>query len=379
MGAMSDKPLLPPVWVDKVDALQKLVAELSRQTRIAVDTESNSLYAYREQVCMIQFSTDERDFLVDPLALDDLSLLAPIFADENIEKVFHAAEYDLICLKRDFGFEFANLFDTMQAARILGYKSVGLNNLLAQKFEVSLNKRYQKANWGERPLPPAQIDYARLDTHYLLDLRDVLKAELKEKGRWDLAQEDFTRACLVENGSSKKNGYAPWERVSGQQDLSRRELTILKELCDCRERIAKRMDRPPFKVISDDRLLAIAQTVPHSMDELSALRVTDRQLRICGQALLEAVKQGEEAPYVERRHFERPPEAYLVRVDALKNWRKQVARGMGVESDIILPRTQLYAIAESNPGNQHELSAVMGDSSWRLAQFGRQILDVIRE
>jgi ribonuclease D len=81
---------------------------------------------YQEQVCLIQFSTGDTDYLVDPLALTDLTPLSPIFADPKIEKIFHAAEYDIICLKRDFGYKFANIFDTMVASRVLGKQAVGL-------------------------------------------------------------------------------------------------------------------------------------------------------------------------------------------------------------------------------------------------------------
>ena len=171
---MTAETLPPPVWVDEHNKLDRTVEDLSMQARIAVDTESNSLHAYREQVCLIQFSTPNKDYVVDPLALEDLSQLAPIFASPKIEKIFHAAEYDLVCLRRDFEFEFDNIFDTMQAARILGYQYVGLDNILADKFDVKVDKRHQKANWGARPLTHAQLDYARMDTHYLIDLRNLL-------------------------------------------------------------------------------------------------------------------------------------------------------------------------------------------------------------
>ncbi|NCP16252.1 ribonuclease D, partial [bacterium] len=187
---MPSSKLQPPVWISTPVALQKLAGELTRQPRLAVDTESNSLHAYREQVCLIQFSTHETDYLLDPLKLNDLSPLAPIFANPKIEKTFHAAEYDIITLKRDFGFSFANIFDTMQAARILGYKQVGLDSILAERFGVVVNKRYQKADWGRRPLSRDELNYARFDTHYLLSLRDLLQAELEEVDRWKLAREE---------------------------------------------------------------------------------------------------------------------------------------------------------------------------------------------
>jgi len=114
------------IWVDHPQKLREVTEELSAQDIIAVDTESNSLYAYQEQVCLIQFSTREKDILVDTLALPDLSVLGPVFQSDKIMKVFHAAEYDLICLFRDYGFQFKFLFDTMIAARTLGYQKIGL-------------------------------------------------------------------------------------------------------------------------------------------------------------------------------------------------------------------------------------------------------------
>ena len=141
----------PSQVITHAAALRTLAKELQRHPIIAVDTESNSLYAYRERVCLIQFSTPLADTLVDPLALDDLTPLAPIFADPKIEKVFHAAEYDLICLKRDFGFEFANLFDTLVAARILGRKQVGLGAILGSGVQRRAGQALPARQLGHSP------------------------------------------------------------------------------------------------------------------------------------------------------------------------------------------------------------------------------------
>jgi ribonuclease D len=126
---MTSKKLTAPVWISSDSNLRSMASQLSQQPRLAIDTESNSLHAFREQVCLIQFSTPDTDYLVDPLAIKDLSPLSGLFSDPHIEKTFHAAEYDLICLKRDFNFNVVNMFDTMQAARILGYPACGLNHL----------------------------------------------------------------------------------------------------------------------------------------------------------------------------------------------------------------------------------------------------------
>lgn len=369
---MTSQVLLPPFWVDQRNKFDQMIADLSAQPRIAVDTESNSLHAYREQVCLMQFSTPAQDYIVDPLALEDLSPLAPVFKDPGIEKIFHAAEYDLICLRRDFDFTFARLFDTMHAARVLGYQYVGLDHLLAEKFQVNMDKRYQKADWAERPLSPAQLDYARLDTHYLLDLRDLMEAELREKNRLELAQEDFVRACEVEAIKEKLNG-SSWRRFAGRKDITVRELTILSELCVSRDQIAEQMNRPPFKVISDAMLLEIARNQPEKDVDLAGIGLSPRQIDLWGRELLVAAKRGAEAPLVKRQQTKRPSDAMLKRLEKLKNWRKRIAQEMGVESDIVLPKAYLNILAERPPKSLRELESIMADSPWRFRHHGAQI------
>ena len=186
---MSSSDLLPPLLVADEEALGGLIRLLATHPLVAVDTESNSLHAYRERVCVIQFSTPDADYIVDPIRLRDLSGLGPLFANPDQQKIFHAAEYDIVCLKRDYHFEVRNIFDTMSAARTLGWPKVGLADILATHFDVTMNKKYQRADWKRRPLTPEQLDYARLDTHYLLSLREKQLAALTTSGSRAEAQE----------------------------------------------------------------------------------------------------------------------------------------------------------------------------------------------
>lgn len=373
---MTHEPLRPPVRVDNQKTLNQLIADLSAQSHIAVDTESNSLHAYREQVCLIQFSTPKKDYVLDPLAIQDLDALSPIFANPKIEKVFHAAEYDLICLKRDFGFKFACLFDTMQAARILGYQYVGLDHLLAEKFEIKVDKRHQKADWGARPLTAAQIDYARQDTHYLFALRDLLERELHEKGRWELAQDDFVLACYVDEPKEKLNG-SSWKKFGARKDVSHRELTILSELCVCRDAIAEKMDRPPFKVIADSTLLDIARNLPEKDVDLISIGLSPRQIHLWGEDILTAIKRGVGAPLVKREQSKRPSEAVIRRLEKLKTWRKKAAAEIKVESDIVLPKKFLSILSENPPKSLNELKSIMKNSPNRFGMYGDQIYRLI--
>ena len=368
--------LSPPVWVNTTQLLKQMVDDLASQDRVAVDTESNSLHAFREQVCLLQFSTSKTDYLLDPLVLKDLSLLAPIFSNPRIEKVFHAAEYDLVCLRRDFGFSFVNLFDTMQAARVLGYPAVGLDRLLGDKFKIKMDKRHQKANWAARPLTKDQIHYARLDTHYLFDLRDALEQELREKQRLEYALEDFNRACVMEEQKQRLNGES-WERFSGRKDISLRELTVISQLCKWRDKEAAKLNRPPYKVVMDDVFVALAKNPPEQKVDLSAAGLSEKQIKLWGDQVLSATRLGVKAPLVERKQLERKNDAVLRRLEKLKAWRKSIGMEMQVESDIILPKPYLGLLSENPPKTLDELRGLMKDTPSRVDRFGAEILMVL--
>lgn len=381
---MTAEKLPDPILITRKAALQRLAESLALQKIVAVDTESNSLYVYREQVCMVQFSTGEGDFLVDPLALPDLSPLGEVFSSAQIEKVFHAAEYDLICLRRDFGFEFNNLFDTMVAARILGWEAVGLGSILEQSFGVHVDKRQQRADWGQRPLPAQLLDYARMDTHFLIELRNRLEAELHQRGLWTLAQEDFKRlSCLK---AIDGDGRTPAEdesagcwRISGAYDLSSQQAAILMELCRYRDQKARQVNRPLFKVINDNTLLAIATQQPRGLDELGRLPgMSPGQVRRHGSGLLQAVQRGQKAAPLFPPRAPRPDERFSDRLEALRRWRKNTGLEMGMGSDVVLPRDLLFSLAEQNPGQPEKLAELLNDVPWRMEHFGSQILEVLR-
>lgn len=357
--------------------LRALVDKLATEPFIAVDTESNSLHAYQEQVCLLQFSIPSSDFLVDPLSLDSLTPLAPLFADPQHEKIFHAAEYDLICLKRDFDFAFANVFDTMFAARILGRPKVGLGAMLEEEFQVVLNKKYQRADWGQRPLPVYLLAYAQLDTHYLIPLRNRLHAQLLQKQLWPLAEEDFTRLCHVNGREPKPKEDLVW-RVNGARDLSPGEAAILNELCLYRDQLAARLNRPAFKVMNDELLVTLAQRAPLEKSELLRMGMTDRQAYRFGDGVLAAIARGMAAPPLYPPIHPRPDEAFLNRMDALSEWRKERARALGVESDVVLPREHITKIAARNPADETALADLMRDVPWRYQQYSSQILRALK-
>ncbi len=361
--------------VDNADTFAGMLDSLKKATRLAVDTESNSLHAYAERVCLIQFSAHQADYLVDPLAGIDISSLNSVFADPQIEKIFHAAEYDILCLKRDYGFKFSNLFDTMQAARILGMEKIGLGNLLLDLYGIQHPKGLQKADWGRRPLTDEMRLYGRMDTHYLGRLRDTLAEMLAHKHLLALAHEDFARLCLLEP-NHKEN--ALYTQVGGYHKLDGQTLRVLDELCRYRDGLARRLDRPHFKVMGSSVLLAVALARPGSLAELKKVAdIPPKILERYGEGFLIAVKHGLSLPPIILDRHPRPSQAYLNRLQALQDWRREAGAKIKVQSDIILPRDILEAIAAACPGTLNDLQALMRDVPWRFERYGGEILKVI--
>jgi len=371
-------PLPPPVIVTTSPQLQALLKTLSSHSAVAVDTESNSLYAYQEEVCLIQMSIPGTDYLLDPLADVDLSPLADLFADPGVQKVFHAARYDIRCLKRDFDFHFANLFDTMWAARILGWPRVGMGDILKETFGAHTNKRYQRYNWGKRPLEPEALAYACLDTHYLLPLRRMQADALAQEGRQEEAREVFDQITDAEPMSPSFDA-EDFRRVRGASDLSKRQQAILRELYLWRDGEARRRDRPPFKILHNRTLADLVQARPHTLDELAHVpRLSRYHVRRYGKHILRAIKRGERA-----RPPEPPPppprhsKAEVVRFRTLRAWRKQVASERGVDVDVIVSNAVLWSLAEQNPRGLKDLRGIDGLGPWKRKTYGKEILTVL--
>lgn len=376
MGCGMPSSLPPPRLVQSDVDVARLVKALAAEPALAVDTESNSLYVYRERICLIQFSTPQADYIVDPLHADARPL-APLFANPQQQKIFHAAEYDLLCLKRDYGFAFANLFDTMVAARTLGRTQTGLAALLEQHFGVRMNKKHQRANWGKRPLSAEQLDYARLDTHYLFKLRDLLLAELNKAGRLAEAQEEFDRLARLKPEPATPDLNAFW-RVNGAHDLDARQAAILNELFSYRDQQAQRRDVPPFKVMSDGTLIALAKKAPQSREALRGVfGMTEGQIARHGDGLLDAIKRGLAAPPARRPKPAPEPDEVRERFEKLRRWRRQKAQARGVESDVIVPREALWELARRAPRTAADLAGLEHLGPWRRQAYGEEILGLL--
>lgn len=369
----------PPIWIDRPDQFARFIDTLSMERVVAVDTESDSLYSYFEKVCLIQFSTVRGDYLIDPLKID-VSGLASFFANESVQKVFHAAEYDFLSLKRDYGFAFNNLFDTMIAARILGWTRYGLGNILKEYFGVKLDKRFQRYNWGQRPLSIKALNYARLDTHYLLPLREIQLAELTQQNRLREAKEAFERETQVEPSPKIFDPDDFW-RIKGAKDLSSQQQAVLRELFILRDKIARKIDRPPFKVMTAPTLVRIAKEQPQYVGQLEQIKgVGDKLVKYNGADILRTIRDGQEAPRPQYQPTSNhsPDEQTLSRYETLRQWRNDLAAQRGVEPDVIISNNNLMSIARRNPKSLAALTQMDILGNWQFETYGKTLLHVLR-
>lgn len=352
--------------------------QLQSAPRLAVDLESNSLYAYREKVCLIQLSTATYHVILDPLASLDLTPLGELLADPAVEKVFHAAEYDLILMDRDYGWQVHNLFDTMWAARILGMARLGLASILEELFDVQLDKRHQRANWCQRPLTPSQLEYAHLDTAYLLRLRDYLDGLLKAGGHEEEAAEIFAAQTQVRAPDTTFSPDGFWS-LPGVPQMSPTQQGVVRALYIYRDQQAQKQNRPPFKVFSNDVLLTLAQLEPQDVLDLQDVPGLSRHLvRRYGHQLLRIVAIGREAPPPRRPSpSPRPPDDVYLRYEKLHDWRKQAAQRRGVASDVIMSREALWELAYAKPRTLADLETIPGLGPWRRQTYGPALLKLL--
>ncbi len=373
-------PKMPaPIVVESEESFNRMLTDLTKQPAVAVDTESNSLHAYQERVCLIQISTREQDYLVDTLAIHSLEPLGKIFANSAIQKVFHAGDYDLTCLKRDYAFTFANYFDTSIAAAAVGEENLGLSTLLAKYFGFSVDKKYQRADWGRRPLDAEMLRYAQSDSHFLLPLRDRLLPCLKSTGRLSLVLEDC--AALAQQTPPMKNHSEDVWRVKGINGMKPRALSLLQQLNHLREELAREQDVPLFKVMSDAALVEIATTQPKHIQELDLLpSLSKRQVRRYGKQIMQTVADWRKSSdKLTRPRAQYLDESIQRRRELLGDWRKQAAQKERLSSSVILPKDLLESIAAQPIKNKAELEQAMQASPTRFAVYGEELLEILRK
>ncbi len=373
--------------IETTEALRELAASLSGFPELAVDTESNSFHNYHERICLLQISVPGSDYLIDPIALHDLSPLKAIFADPGAQKIFHAAENDILLLKKHFGFEFSNVFDTLLAAQILGYREVGLASLLSRFFSIRLDKGEQRSDWSRRPLSADQIRYAVDDTRHLIPLRDKLHGELVKGKRLKVAKEEFNRLAAKKPVERAPDPGA-YLRLKGARKLPAERRGILQKLFEWRQETARASDRPPFRILSNESLLELSRLAPSSWKNVGRIRgITPRVISRYGDEILAAVRlglqEGEIPPPravqgTQRRRREIWTDEMEERFRRLREWRNERAEALNVEPFIVASNRLLVTLAREAPGSLDTLGKVPGIGRWRIDEYGSEILDVLR-
>jgi len=369
-----------PLWIKTPAEIDALVVSLTGARALSIDTEADGLHHYPVKLCLVQVADDRgRGHLADPLALPTLAPLAPFFADPDVVKVLHAADNDLGYLKRLYGFTVSNLFDTAIAARFLGVTSLSLDGLLREFLDVDPGPSRQKDDWSRRPLSAAQETYALNDVLHLIPLREKLLEALRAKGR-DLWVEEECAAVAAMPAPERVTDPDAYMKLKGAKDLDGRGLAVLRELATMRETLAVKADRPPFMILGNEALVALAALKPRDAATILTVKgCTGNVVRRAGEAILAAIERGMAVPDEElpvRRPNPRPRLSGAVqrRSEALRAWRVEAAKRVELDAGVIFPQRLIDRLAQDPPRDVNALAQVEGVGRWRAELFGTELM-----
>lgn len=281
-----EPPIFPPrleetnfTYIDTVALLDELVKHLETVKELAIDLEHHAYRTYQGITCLMQITTNEGgDFILDTLALrEHIYRLNVIFTNPTKVKVFHGAESDVLWLQRDFGVYVVGLFDTHQAAKALKFPGLGLKNLLMYYCNVDIDKKYQLADWRIRPLPQELIDYARMDTHYLLYIwrqmkHDLLQAAAEQPQLLLSVFEQSRQVCGLTYNKEiiKEDSHMPMY-IRSRKLFNARQMAALKILYKWRDSQARLLDESPKYLLPNHMMLALAESLPREVQGVNAI------------------------------------------------------------------------------------------------------------
>jgi ribonuclease D len=367
--------------IDTFDALKNLARSIESEKTIGVDLEADSMYHFKEKVCLIQMATRSINVVIDPLMVDDLSPLKTIFKKRDILKIFHGADYDVRSLYRDFNISINSLFDTELASRFLGYFESGLEAVLKNKFGVALNKKFQRKDWSRRPLPRDMISYAAEDARYLLPLAQKLTDELEKLGRLGWVQEECEYLSKVRPNTD--NTAPLFMHFKGAGRLDPRSLAVLEALLQYRRKVASKKDKPLFRIFGSRSLLELAEKIPANLEQLAETRaLSAKQISMYGRGVIAAIDKAKQVeqinlPVYPRKKSPRVPLVVAGRVKALRKWRDEQADRLALDPALICTKALMSAIAQQKPRRVSDLSAIKEMKNWQKREFGQDIVKVM--
>ena len=337
-------------YIDTDSSLGELITQLSQAERIALDTEADSLYHYFEKVCLIQISFHGDDYLIDPLSKIDLSRFLKVLSTKPL--IIHGADYDLRMLRTSFGFRpQCEVFDTMLAAQILGYEHFGLAALIQRFLGITLTKRGQKSDWSQRPLPPMQLDYARNDTRFLELLANCMDAKIENVGRQEWHHETCQAMVISTGHDTQLNPNDAW-RIKHIGQLTRQQLAYLRELWHWRDQEARQADRPPFKIVNNQQLLALATwaaSMPgHTLTDGAPLprHIAGKRLELLKVAIQKAstLPEHQWPPLKKRVKSKHAFPDDTKDIETIREECLRIAKHLGIDASVLAPRSTITSI-----------------------------------
>jgi ribonuclease D len=362
------------LYLDKPEAVERFLSDLSDVKELALDTEGASFHRFLDRIYLLQISTRDRSAIIDPLPIGSPAKLGELLQSNAVEVVFHDADYDLRLLHQDYGWHVTNIFDTRIASQLLGIKSFGLAALLDQFFDVKLDKKHQRADWSMRPLSPDMLEYAAQDTRYLLPLKDHMKGELDRRGRLHWAREEFAR--LEGTRWDAEESMEGFLRLKGARDLTRQELAVLREVANWRDTVAAQLDRATFRVMGNEALFELARRAPRSVSELGAIKGMPKgMIERAGGDIVAAVRRGIEVPEAELPKFPKgqrwnKDRDFDDRVARLKAVRDAAATRLELDPGVLCSRERLENVARSGAKSIEELAGVPDLRRWQIEEMG---------
>jgi len=361
--------------------LENFANSLRRKRVFAVDMEADSMYHYREKVCLLQIATRETNVIIDTLKISDLSCLIPVFGRREIQKIFHGADYDIRSLYRDFGIEVHNLFDTQIAARFSGMQETGLEPVLHRWMNISLDKKYQRKDWSQRPLSPEMLEYASGDTAYLIPLARLMEKNLKKMNRLSWVTEECELLSRVR--TSTENGAPLFLKFKGAGQFRPRNLAILENVLQVRREFAEKKDRPAFKIFGNNAVTEIVNARPVTIRQLEKIReLSQKQIGMYGESIIKAVKdalalENGDLPVFPKRNIPVLSPGVPERIKKLREWRDRRAGEMGLDPALICNKSLMNAIAAQKPRNADVLKNIEEMRQWQMQVFGEEIVSVL--
>lgn len=373
-------------YIDADASARELSAALKGAPSIAVDCEAAGFHRYSDRLCLVQISTMEATFIVDPLAFDVSSYLKPALEDPATQILMHGAGYDLRLLRRDLGIRVTSLFDTQVVASLTGEPGVGLQALLEKYLGVRVSKKFQRADWARRPLTDEMIDYAASDTRHLHRLSDAVGQRLDETGRREWAREEFLMLESVADDLTPPEPVDPITRVKGAKDLDPRQSMALRAALDWRDEVARTLDRAPFRVSPDGALLVVAKDQPESLAGLKDVQgLSGRFVESHGENLLERLHHVRSLPEEDLVPFPRyqggsprPAPEIEARFERLKKVRNRYAEELGLDRGRIIANQLLMEIANREPSSPDELLQIQDLRTWQAELLGKDLLAVVK-